>query len=162
MKKHRSAALWKTRQSCRCGGVDKVFKKCLSQNSFRFVTDAPLKNGREQRGGGEEEYRERHVWRGPGWSPRQPFFRRHSWFIRCSNTHTHTTYKLVCPVHWHRQWVLTTPSHVPNKTPSSPNYVIAQMVIQNSVDYVNLLCGNPCTSRGLAWQVMALKSLEIQ
>lgn len=28
-----------------------MFKKCLSQNSFRFVTDAPLKNGREQRGG---------------------------------------------------------------------------------------------------------------
>ncbi len=64
----------------------------------------------------------RHVWGGPGWSPRQPFFRRHSWFILCTphvhtqmyaHTHMHTrtdTHASCWHAHWRTDWwELSTP-----------------------------------------------------
>lgn len=49
------------------------------------------------------------------------------------------------------------PSHVPNKTLSSPNYVIAQMALLEMHQIMIIcVCGNPCISQGPARQFVPL------
>lgn len=66
--------------SCKFKGLHTQF----SWNSLSFITGAPLKRSRDA---GRED---RHVWRGPGWSPRQRSYRRRSWFTVGAHSATHT------------------------------------------------------------------------
>lgn len=139
--------IMKTQKSCRYEGLHPPTKKWLSWNSFGFITDAPLKRSREGGMGGRESIADTFggVQAGLQGNPSS----EDSWFILCNppaptNTrtsppppyHTHTSstsswinilvHRLVKIAHTFRR---TEASHLPNKTLSSPNYLIAQMVL---------------------------------